>query len=389
MKQYTKGRPEWNFLEGIFNRIPLAYPIISLIIALLIFLIYSIFMFVIKIEDFQYDPYFCLQVLFSSAFIAYLIGCNQYIINKIRHSVQKLEFIPGKEKYGAVLYDLLEKNFTKSKRYYILIFAVILPFILKDLLEIYILKSATYEECFFSDPFFNVYNYSIFFFSLYLLTNTVWIILNISKILCIAAREPYASIIKLDIFCPDKIGGLGEMRSFIINIIIYYSIGISLAVLAYVDPSGFRTVLFEVAFLILLLAAGLVILISGLQELQKLFRKRVEQELTQINKKYRILCERLVDLASVESNGKNNDELKFIITAMEFIDKERIKRETLLEDNGKRYSITATFAAIYSFALVLFTLYEKLNNFKIIDLLLNIFSLTFDILVSLYLKLII
>jgi hypothetical protein len=138
-----------------------------------------------------------------------------------------------------------------------------------------------------------------------------------------------------------------------------------------------------------LLAAGLVILISGLQELQKLFRKRVEQELTQINKKYRILCERLVDLASVESNGKNNDELKFIITAMEFIDKERIKRETLLEDNGKRYNITTTLAAIYSFALVLFTLYEKLNNFKIIDLLLNIFSLTFDILVSLYLKLII
>jgi hypothetical protein len=96
-----------------------------------------------------------------------------------------------------------------------------------------------------------------------------------------------------------------------------------------------------------------------------------------------------VDLASVESNGKNNDELKFIITAMEFIDKERIKRETLLEDNGKRYNITTTLAAIYSFALVLFTLYEKLNNFKIIDLLLNIFSLTFDILVSLYLKLII
>jgi len=196
-----------------------------------------------------------------------------------------------------------------------------------------------------------------------LLTNTVWIILNISWILGIAAKEPYDSIIKLDLFCPDKIGGLGEIRSFIINIIIYYSIGISLAILAYVDPSGFTMVLFEVAFLILLLAAGLVILISGLQELQKLFRKRVEQELTQINKKYRILYERLVDLASVENNGKSNDELKFIITAMEFIDKERIKRETLLEDNSKRYSIIATFAAIYSFALVLFTLYEKLNNF--------------------------
>ena len=383
------GQSGWNLLERIFNGIPLAYPIISIIIAVLIFLIYFIFMFVIRMEDFQYDPYFCLQVLFSSAFIAYLIGLNQYIINKMRYSIHKLEFIPDKEKYGEELYDLLKKNFTKSKKYYILIFAVISPLILKDLLEVYVLKSVTYEECFFSNQFFNVYNYSIFFFSLYLLTNTIWIILNISKILGIAAKDPYDSIIKLDLFCPDKIGGLGEMRRFIINIIIYYSIGISLAILAYVDPSGFRAVLFEVAFLLLLLAAGLVILISGLQELQKLFRKRVEQELTQINKKYRILCERLVDLASVESNGKNNDELKFIITAMEFIDKERIKRETLLEDNGKRYSITATFAAIYSFALVLFTLYEKLNNFKIIDLLLNIFSLTFDILVSLYLKLII
>jgi len=143
------GRSGWNLLEWIFNGIPLAYPIISIIIAILIFLIYFIFMFIIKMEDFQYDPYFCLQVLFSSAFIAYLIGLNQYIINKMRYSIHKLEFIPDKETYGEELYDLLKKNFTKSKKYYILMFAVISPLILKDLLEIYVLKSVTYEECFF------------------------------------------------------------------------------------------------------------------------------------------------------------------------------------------------------------------------------------------------
>jgi hypothetical protein len=375
MERYMNEPRRWNLIEGVFNRIPIAYPILSLVAAILIFCAYFAFMFIIEIDDFQYDPYFGLSVLFSSMFIAYLLAGNQYILDKIRYSLQKLKYTHSEEKYAEELYAILESNFTKSNGFYPLMILVIVPFILKDLVQIYVLESSAYEDLFFSSWILNIYNYTVFLFSLYLLTNMVWIILNLSRFLKVMAREPYVGVIEVDLFNADKIGGLGEIRNLIINIIVYYSTGISLAVLAFVNPSGFEAVYFEIAFLISLLAAGIIILISGLQELQKLFRRKMCEELSEINEKYRRLYERLVEVASVENNDKKEDELNFISTSIELLDKERLKRESLLEENEKKYNFAVAFVAINSSAMTMFTLYEKLNNFGIISFILDEFNI--------------
>lgn len=360
----------WNWIEGVFNRIPIAYPILSLIVAILIFFIY--FIFIIKIWGLHYNIF--LPVIFLSAFIAYMLAGNQYIIDKMRYTFKELKYIPNKEKCGEELCRILEENLVKPNSFYLLMFIVISLFILKDFLEVYILESATYEERFFSNQIFNVYNYIIFFFSLYLLTNMIWIVLNVTSIIRIMAKEPYEGVIKIDLFNADKVGGLGQIRKFIIYMTIYYSTGISLAVLAYINPSGFRMVYFEIACLILLLTAGIIILISGLQELQKLFQRKVYKELIEINEKYQELYGQLIKIGSDEKNEKNENELEFISTSMELLKKERSERESLLEDNARKYNLAAVFAAFNSFAMVLISLYEKLNNFGIIKFILSAFN---------------
>ncbi len=156
MEQYMNEPPRWNFIEGIFNKLPFPYPVVSLAIGILISFGYFIFMFIIKIEDFKYDIYFGSQVLFSSTLIAYLLAGNQYIVDKVRDVFKRLEFVSGQEKYSEELYDFLEKNYNNSKNFFLLIFAIISPFLLKDFLEICVLGTATYEECFFSSTIFNV-----------------------------------------------------------------------------------------------------------------------------------------------------------------------------------------------------------------------------------------
>jgi len=61
-----KRQNDWNWMEGIFRRIPMPYPITSLMIGLLIFVIYSIF---IVMFDIKWDVYNTWQLSFLCVLI--------------------------------------------------------------------------------------------------------------------------------------------------------------------------------------------------------------------------------------------------------------------------------------------------------------------------------
>lgn len=366
-------RLSWNWIEDLSKKIPIPYPILWLIVGSIIFVIYLIFMFGNIDEDFYWDFYYSIDLSFLCILIIYLLIGNQYLINKMRINFLELQFISGSEKYTCELNDQLENNFTKSKIFYFILLIVMCAPIIIDLGRVYVLK----ENILFSNNILNYYNYSIFFLVLYLLATILWIIINVSLMFNQIERDPYINFIKIDLFNVDKIGGLGQIRDFTLELLLYYSIGISLTILSYIDPTEFKTVFYEIMFLIFLLLAGVIPLVVGLESIQKIFRNKMEEEIASINEEYQKQYKILAEIIS--NNGKtNNEDLDFVSKSIEWLHKERAEREKVLIDNGNKYSFTARIATLTSLILPLLTLFEKLHSYGITKMLLNAYNLTYE-----------
>lgn len=356
---------DWNWIERLFRRLPLSHSTLSLITGGMVLIIYLIFMLGIEYKESEYSFYSFAQVLFLCITMTYLLLGNQHIVEKFGLVFQQIEFIKEDAVTAKELYDQIVAQFFKSKNFFILLVVVALP---------PIVVSYVYSPRF-NSTLLNIYNYIIFFFMLYLLATIFWIILSVSTTLEFIAKEPYRNFLKIDLYNVDRIGGLGRMSDFIMGLVIYYSVGISLAVLSYVDPTGYESVKFEIAFLLLLLLAGLILLFKGLQFLQKIFRERMFKELNDINEKYlnkyKILTESIAD-----GGSKSEGDLQFALKSMEALRKEREEREALLYDNEKRFSLTAGIVTLISIILPLLTLFEKMNDFGAMNMILKAFNIT-------------
>jgi hypothetical protein len=191
-------------------------------------------------------------------------------------------------------------------------------------------------------------------------------------------KNPYRNSMKIDIFSADKMGGLSHLRNFIIKLIIYYSAGISLTIISYIDPRGLGVAIYEILFYIALLLAGLIILIGGLQSVQRLFWSKINDEINGINEEYQKLYRRYVEIVSKDYVEKDEANRQFILRSMEFFHKERTDREQILSDNRSRYSLTILIAALTSLLLPLLTLFEKLNDYGLTKMVLDSFNISID-----------
>lgn len=359
-------------MECMFKWIPVPYPVLSLLVGGAVAITYILF--ITRIEGLAWDDYFALQVTFLSALIAYLLSMDQYILNELKTTIQRLEFSPAGKSCPAELHSHLEKNF-KSRQFFFLLGIMVLPPIIIDLLRVYVMQSVPYEEIFFSNPVFNLYNYLTTLLAYYLLAHLFWIMANTRWILDKVAESPYRDLIKIDLFHADRIGGLGHIKDFIMKLNIYFSIGISLAILAYIDmPTGFSlVVIYDVAILILFLLAGFVLLFSALDSLKEIFKKRMNEEIYRIDEKHREGLFKLFDISSGEGKEKEN-ELKFLSDSVEMFHKERDERIKVLQDFETRYNLKPAISAFISFIMPLLALYDKINGYGITKMLIGAFS---------------
>lgn len=343
----------WNCIESIFKKIPLPYPILSIVFSFIIFLIYLILSPCEKRD--------CWLAVYASCFvIVYLLIGNQYLINKMRIIIQNLGFIPQGGSYKEELYDLFKKYFIESKTFYLVNLGIVLYFIILDLIRYYIYNI----EVFFSSNALNVYNYAMFFFELYLLATVLWIIINIYMMLKRIESRPYRDAIKIDILSVDRAGGFGQLRDFILMVIIYYSLGISLIVLSY-EPTGYKNVYFEIGFIILLLLIGVILLIAGLLSIKKLYSMRMVEQINLINEKYLEQYRRIIEIISKQEVKSNENELQFLSRSLEWLQKERNERVQILNDN--RYNLKAGVTTLASIILTILTIYEKLTNYGLVS----------------------
>ena len=352
-----------NRIDWLVGKVPISHAILSLIFGIASLFIYLIF---IPRDEFNIPEYnfnYLLQILFFCTTITYLLIGNQYIIKQAKKLFQAIEFIGENDDRTSIIYSQFEASLFKSKKFLIVLAVVSLP----ELIVSYSSPSSSFHSL-----AFDIYNNIMFFLMLYLLASILWTILNISTMLAHLARDSCKRTIKIDLFNSDKIGGLGPIRDFLIKLILYYSLGISLAILSYNDPTGYSSVKFEILFFLLLLLAGIALLVSGLEHLQKIFRGRMIEELDYLNKRYQSQYEKLTE--GISEN--NEDEWQSSGRLMDVLHKERSERERILDDNTKNYSYSAVFAALISIIFPLFTLFEKLNGYGLSIIILKAFNIT-------------
>jgi hypothetical protein len=354
-------------MEGLSKRVPLIHPTLSLIFGFICLIIYLAFMLRGRIEDFYLDIYYIKQTILFCALLVYLLIFNRYIINQMKTIVQELNFIPGSEKQEKELNDKLIIIFLNSKNLYIIVSLVIIPFLVSNYVS----------NVFFSNIFFNIYNYFLYIFMLYLIATALWMILSISLILDSIGTEPYINFIKIDLFNADRIGGLGIARAVIAKIIIYYSVGISLGILSYINPDDdLSTVIGEIIALALLLLAGIILLVWGLENLQKPFRKRMIEDLDKINEEYQYQYKTFTKIMS-DNQTEDDKALQSATKRIEALHKERAEREKILNDSGNKYSYSAAIIAAISFIMPVLALFEKMNNYGLIKFILNAFNIKY------------
>lgn len=353
--------------DTICRRIPVLPTSMSLIFGFMSFIIYLAFMLFGGIEDFQMNIYNIIQFILFSALLGYLLIFNKYIINKCETIEGELDFTPEYEEHRKELNLKFNQMLSDFRGFYIIFLLVAIPFLSINYVNI--------DQMLFSNIYLNIYNFVLYFLMLYLLSSALWMLINISIMLDLIEKKPYRDYLEIDLFNADRIGGLSSIRNHIIKILLYYSIGISLAVLSYIDPAFLSTVLYEIICLVLLLLVGIIVVLWGLQSLQNLFQRKMIEDLDKINEEYsnqyknltRIICD----------SSEKDDALASVAKRMEALNKERAERERILNENGKRYGYSAAILAAIAFIMPIISLFEKMNEFGLVKTILKIFNIEF------------
>jgi hypothetical protein len=312
----------WNWIERVFNSIPIPHPLVSFFLVILLVSIYEIFSFKVKGFNWGFNKFdsFVLCVL-----IGFLILGDIYFLTGLRSMFGKITFLPGDQILGNDLLYKMQKNFTSSKLYYLSIIALVLvPFLGIKAIDFskvgfgifYYSEEPTYWAIAL-DFYDNLAN----FFSLYLLANILWIAVNISWAINIIGEEPFKSSIEIDLFTADKTGGLKPFKNFILLFTIYYFFIKVLAVISWLTPMGLPV--YQTIFLFIFWIIGVIFFIWGLFKIRNLFNGKIETEVNRINALCRKKTKQLSDMLSRDNPEEDEKRLNQISSALDILHKER------------------------------------------------------------------
>jgi hypothetical protein len=325
-----KHNRKW--IERLFQKIQLPYPITSLIIGGIIFSIFVFFS--TKVRLFPLDFFHLLQISTLSVLIAYQLAGIKYLLNNTERIYQKLN--PKSEVRVGDLFSNLEHRFSSSYWYYVTVASVIVPFIVIELTQF---LGGSLNFFYLAEPtvwsfLLDIYDYATNYFMLFLLAIILWIIFNIARLLNEIRSDSNRHLIKIDIFSIDNIGGLSPLRNFILKAATYYLICVTLAIISFINP--FSNFSYESFFLIILLLVGVGFFLMGLETVRKIFRTKIEDEIYKINQRYLKQHQRLMEIVSEVNYKDKEDELNWVKTTIETLHTER---EQILQQytNSKGY----------------------------------------------------
>lgn len=344
----------WIWVEKIFKKVPIPYPIVSLLIAGIIYLIF--WFFSTKVIFFPWEFYHSFAASTQGILIAFQLGGIQYILNNMKKTFKELCSYPENKENIDSLYVKLKYRFSRSHWYYVIVAIIIAPFIINLISNLsvtfYVVEPTIWSFL------LDVYNYAIGYLMYFLLAVFLWIIINIILTLGEMRNDPCKHLIKIDIFNIDKVGGLKPLRDLILKILTFYFICITLAIISYISP--FSILSYESIFLIILLLVGVAFFFIGVNTIRKLLKGRIEDEINKINERYQLEHQKLIKLVS-EGNYKG-EELNLVSTALQTLYVER-DRMLQLYGSARGYDLKTIVQFLSSFILSLVAFAEKLLQF--------------------------
>lgn len=342
------------WIEKIFDKIPVHYTIVSVIIASIIYLTFILFSK--KVVFFPLEFFHHMELSALSFLIAFQLVGIQYLLIEMKKIFDNLT-------KSADFNRKLKQRFYNSRLYYVIISSVIFPFIIIDMIEIlqggvtfYIVEPTVWSFL------LDIYSYITSFLMILLLATILWIIIYISWVLNELGNDPYQDLIKFDIFSIDRIGGLKPLRSLILNTLVVYFVSITLAIIAYISPFSIFT--YESFFLITLLLVGVGFFLMGVGTIRKISRGRIENKIKIINEKYEIEDQKLMNFIPEGDCKEKLDELNLLSSTLETLYTER-DRILQIHGNAKGYDIITIVQFISSFILPLIAYLQKIFHFSI------------------------
>jgi hypothetical protein len=299
------------WLERWLGKIPLPVPVTSLFIGTVIFLVY--FLFSRYVIFFEWNFYHQYASAVVSILIAYQLAGIFYLMGAIRENFRKLDHFYASSEFGFC--KILEDKFKSHCLYYLLILYFITPFLAINGLTTPYLDTEMNNFGLLLD----IYNNLLIYLSLFLLSTIHWIILNMAWSLREAGKMFEISSINGNVFSSEL--KLKSLKSFIVKIICYYFICISLAMATYLTPSGLS--FYETILFFILLLIGATSFFGSLDAIQGLISKQIERELEPINIKITEQIQKLKTIVTQKNCFSQREEIDLIIPLLENLHKER------------------------------------------------------------------
>jgi len=330
---------DWLWIETLFKKIPLPYPLLCFIIGSIIYSIYILFSKMIDVLPLNF--YAQLSAVSMSILIPFMLGGIQYLFDimiRIISGIDKLSL-----KHEDNMYVNAKRRFVNSGWHYIFIISVVTPFYLIDWVPP--LKESFLDH--FKETYLPIYSISEFhtiwglsfdiyiqllgLFSLFLLSYILWIMFNITWTLkdwesscCSIALEAGIFNTKMKIV---------SIKNSILRILFFYFSCISLAIISYLNPTKFFSK--ETGLLLVLLLIGISFFFLGLGAIQQALKSQVERELEEINKKSQEQVQKLKKITSIDNHSEKDE----ISTTSDILDVFRKQREELELVNTNVYDI--------------------------------------------------
>jgi len=305
----------WTWIERLFGMTSVHYTFVSLTLGSILFLVFVLFSLVIF--DFKLNFYNRIIAVSTCLLIPYQLSGVKFLLDELRGTLAHLKTDPKKDAKFRDLCDALERRFTRDKLKYVIIILVILPFILIDIN--YGLTNRWYE--FFPNIPFELYSRTLEYVIYFLFAIILWIIINISWTLKELSSDEYISIIKLDIFSTDELGGLGILKSLVLKAVVFYFLGTALAILSYAGPSG--VVCYESMYYIILLIIGVIFFFICMNSVNRVLKGCIEAEMKDLRDIYYKKRMNFMVATSEEGLEIKKEELECLSTSLDTICSDR------------------------------------------------------------------
>jgi ABC-type multidrug transport system fused ATPase/permease subunit len=387
-----------NWVERICNAIHIPYPLLSLIIGCLVYIIFYFFNTNIDFLAPQWDVQHRINILVKCLTISIQFSGIMYLTNKMKMIFSNLDALESGADNNCL--SELKKRIAGSLWYYVVLVIVIVPFYIIDLFRgldggIAQYYYQHYLPCYFlKDSLFNltfdVFNFIIAFMILFMLSTALWIMIALARILNEFSEN--ASFRDLRKYITEIEMTLKAIRRSLVNALAYYFVLISISIPSSTDfissvasiafsespmdlsiKKTFETqaYTFENVFMIILLLVGIAFFVIGINSLKDIFNSQYQMAMSIINIKSHDYLQKLEELQPYGSPDNDLERLNYISSMLDELQKQR---ERLMQTISPGYSLSTIGTFVTAFLIPLLTIIDKVKPGMIADLISYVYS---------------